>query len=282
LIPIDALKLWAEKIVVSMDVQITGHSGVHGLNQDCEMHFGGQSDSFKGDPPGMVLEPMNLCVEPFFGKTQIVKRDWTTFGDSLVGSKVHAEGVPRIWPEHLVGDESDSNPHHAVELHPLISLKQGSIKRDFSPFVFDPPDYEGGVKSESALRILERTAVSVVNNDGIVEITFDSGQIGNFTLLHVTILKDSIEEPQGGHRMNGEVAGGSDQPIRVRLVTVAGSPVDASIAKLQTRSGNRFGMDALVLMSLSPEALLKAAQQGQGESIVVQNPIQLIVYGEAE
>jgi len=36
------------------------------------------------------------------------------------------------------------------------------------------------------------------------------------------------------------------------------------------------------LLSLSPEVLHKAAQQSNGESIVAQNPFQLIVYGEAE
>jgi hypothetical protein len=281
-IAIDDLKLWAEKIVVPFDARITGHSAVHPLDQDCEMHFGAQSDSFRGDPPGMVLEPMNLCVQPFFGKTQVVKKDWTNFGDGLVGSTVHVEGVPRIWPEHLIGTESDSNPHHAVELHPLTLLKQGNTKRDFSAFVFDPPDYEGGVKPESALRILEKTGVSVVNHGGMVEITFDAGRIGNFTFLHVTILKDSIEDADGGHRMDGEVVGDADQTITVRLVTVAGSPVDAGIAKLKGQSGERFGMDALVLLSLSPEALHKAALQSNGESVVVQNPFQLIVYGEAD
>jgi len=281
-IPIGDLRLWSEKIVVPMDVEITGRSGVHPKDQDCEMHFGGISDSFKGDPPGMVLEPMNLCVHPFFGKTQFIKKDWLTYADALVGATVHAEGVPRIWPEHLVGDESDSNPHHAVEFHPLTTLRKASLKRDFSTFVFDPSEYEGGLKPETAIRILTRTTVSVANHDGMAEITFDSGRIGNFTFLHFTILRSSIEALEGGHRMNGEVREDTGETIPVRLVTIAGSPVDGAITKLAGRSGQRFGMDALVLLSLSPEALHKAAQQSSGDSIVVQNPFQLIVYGEAE
>jgi len=281
-IPIDSLKLWSEKIIVPLDVKITGHSGVHALDQDCEMHFGGMSDSFKGDPPGMVLEPMNLCVQPFFGKTQFMKKDWLTYADALVGTTVHAEGVPRIWPEHLVGDESDSNPHHAVEFHPLTTLRKASLKRDFSAFIFDPSEYEGGLKPETAIRILTRTTVSVAKHDGMAEITFDSGRIGNFTFLHFTIIKASIEALEGGHRMDGEVQGDAGDTIPVRLVTVAGSPTDRAVAKLTSRSGQRFGMDALVLLSLSPEALHKAAQQSSGASIVAQNPFQLIVYGEAE
>jgi hypothetical protein len=281
-IPVDSLKLWSERITVPLDVRITGHSGVHALDQDCEMHFGGISDSFKGDPPGIVLEPMNLCVQPFFGKTQFIKKDWLAYADGLVGTTVHAEGVPRIWPEHLVGDESDSNPHHALELHPLTTLRKASLKRDFSAFIFDPSEYEGGLKPETAMRILTRTTVSVANHDGMAEITFDSGRIGNFTFLHFTILSTSIETLEGGHRMDGEVQGEAGETIPVRLVTVAGSPADRAVAKLTSRSGQRFGMDALVLLSLSPEALHKAARESNGDSIVAQNPFQLIVYGEAD
>ena len=41
------------------------HSNVHPLEDDCEMHFGAHSDAFQGDPDGLVLEPMNVCVQPF-------------------------------------------------------------------------------------------------------------------------------------------------------------------------------------------------------------------------
>jgi hypothetical protein len=281
-IPVDVLKLWSDNIVISMDVRITGHSGVHPLQGDCEMHFGGRSASFQGDPPGLVLEPMNLCVQPFFGKTKLVKKDWLTFGEALVGTTVKVRGVPRIWPEHLIGKQSDSNPHHAVELHPLTMLKQGTVERDFSSFIFDPEEYEGGLKPESAIRILSKTTVSVANNAGMAQITFDSGQIGNFTFLHFTILKDSIEDVPGGHRMNGEIEGEAAGKIPVRLVSVEGSAVDTAIAKLKTRTGQLFGMDALVLLSLSPEALHKAATASGGASVVVDHPFQLIVYGEED
>ena len=281
-IPIADLRLWSEKIVVPMDVEITGHSGVHPKDQDCEMHLGGRSQAYKGEPAGLVLEPMNICVQPFFGKTQYSKADWTNFGSSLNGKTAHVKGVPRIWPEHLVGSESKSNPHHAVELHPLTFLTRGTVDRDFSSFIFDPPDYEGGLKPETALRVLTRTVVSVSKQDDMVQVTFDSGRIGNFTFLHFTIIRNSIEEADGGHRMDGEIQGEANETIAVRLVTVAGSPVDEAVAKLKNHSGQRFGMDALVLLSLSPEALLKAALQSTGEEVTVQDPFQLIIYGEED
>jgi len=281
-IPIGDLRLWSEKIIVPIDVVITGNSGVHPKDQDCEMHFGARSEAYKGEPAGLVLEPMNLCVQPFFGKTQYAKVDWTNFGSMLKGKTAHVKGVPRIWPEHLVGNESTSNPHHAVELHPVTFLTRGTVNRDFSSFIFDPPDYEGGLKPETALRVLTKTVVSVSKQDDMAQVSFDSGRIGNFTFLHFTILKNTIEEAEGGHRMDGEVQGEANEIISVRLVTVAGSPVDKAVAKLKNRSGQRFGMDALVLLSLSPEALLKAALESTGGDVKVPNPFQLIVYGEED
>jgi hypothetical protein len=85
-------------------------------------------------------------------------------------------------------------------------------------------------KPETAIRILTRTTVSVANHDGMAEVTFDSGRIGNFTFLHFTIIKASIEALAGGHRMDGEVQGDAGETIPVRLVTVAGSSVDSALS----------------------------------------------------
>ena len=41
-------------------------------------------------------------------------------------------------------------------------------------------------------------------------------------------------------------------------------------------------LEALVLFSLSPEALLEAARRNTGERVEVEGPIQLIVYGVPE
>lgn len=60
-IPLTNLKEWSEKIVVSMPATISGHSKVHNLASDCEMHFGAEVNGYKGKPAGFVLEPMNLC-----------------------------------------------------------------------------------------------------------------------------------------------------------------------------------------------------------------------------
>src|SRR2546425_138087 len=133
-IPLDHLKTWSEKVTVSLNVEITGNSKVHKVEADCEMHFGAKAPVYNGDPPGWVLEPMNLCIIAFPGKSTQSNKDWEDFGKSLKGAKVRAEGVPRIWPEHLVGG-GDSNPSHALELHPLTKLQRGNQVYDFTSYI---------------------------------------------------------------------------------------------------------------------------------------------------
>src|SRR5258708_17172409 len=98
-IPLADLEKWSSAVVTQVEAQIDGHSKVHPVANDCEMHFGATITGFHGEPAGFVLEPMNLCIEPFPGKSSPVNRDWERYGDSLVGTTVQAEGIIRIWPE---------------------------------------------------------------------------------------------------------------------------------------------------------------------------------------
>jgi hypothetical protein len=224
---------------------------------------------------------MNLCITPFPGKAVQSNKDWEDFGKSLKGAKVRAEGVPRIWPEHLVGG-AESNPNHAVELHPLTKLQQGTRVFDFTSYIYAPDGFEGGVGAETASRILTDIEVSVIEKDGMVEVSVEVGRIGNFTTVSLAIVPDSIVEAGGGHRMNGEVNLGRKQKIPVRLVTVAGTDIDKAVARSKGKKGRRLAFDALVLFSLSSEALYAAAKESRGQEVTVQTPLQLIVYGLAE
>ena len=131
------------------NVHIEGHSPVHAIASDCEMHFGAHATTFQGSPDGLVLEPMNVCVQPFPGQSEQSNSDWTTFGNGLLNSTVSATGVPRIWPEHLNGGTA-SNPDHAVELHPLASITSSGATTDFTD-VFAGA-YRGGVGQTTAFQ----------------------------------------------------------------------------------------------------------------------------------
>src|SRR5258707_9328086 len=84
-VPADALKSWTDDVVVTVPAELAGHSGVHQVQKDCEMHFGGTVKGYKGTPDGWVFEPMNVCVQPFFGTAKQKNADWLNFGEGLVG-----------------------------------------------------------------------------------------------------------------------------------------------------------------------------------------------------
>lgn len=281
-VPLDNLKAWSDQVVVSMNFDILGNSKVHPVANDCEMHFGAKAPGFRGDPDGFVLEPMNLCVEPLPGKSTQSNKDWEDFARNLKGARVRVDGVPRIWPEHLVGG-GDSNPNHAVEIHPVTKLQRGTQVLDFSSFIFAPEGFPGGVGEATATKIISETEVAVTENDGLVEISFQAGRIGNFTTLEISFNTNDIEDVNGSHRINGQVVLGKNDHVPVQLVTVAGSEINQTVDKLKnSRRNRRISFDALVLFSLSPEALFSAAKSSHGRQVSVQNPLQLIVFGQPE
>jgi hypothetical protein len=293
-IPLGNLRDWAGRVIATLDsVHIKGHSAVHKLDKDCEIHFGADTPAFRGNPDGLVLEPMNACVERFPGKnvpndTENIQNDaeWIAFGDQIAGKTVTAAGVPRIWPEHLTGGGAPSNPNHAVELHPLTSIVFSEQTVDFSPDIF-AGEFRGGVHEPTALSILRNTEVTVARSGDSADISFalnGPGNIGNFTVLDVIIERASIrDDGAGSFRMDGEVFVDASNAVPVRVLTVRGSPVNEDIQRIRSGHSPRVTMaGALVLFSLSPESLVAAVDRSGGEPAEVERPIQLILYGAPE
>lgn len=279
-IPISNLSDWAQTVVVTVNgARIEGHSKVHPLDSDCELHFGAHSTNFQGDPDGLVLEPMNVCVAPFPGKSEQSNADWIAFSNQITGTVVTVSGVPRIWPEHLSGGNEPSNPNHAVEIHPLTAVAAAGQNFDFAPNIF-AGDYTGGVGEPTALKIAQNTTVSVTRVGDSAEISFQAGTIGNFTVLDIVIDKNSIaSDGAGSFRMDGAVAVDAETSAPVHIVTAKGSPINDEIEKLKGTRSKNISMQALVLFSLSPKALLDAANKSQGTPVAVEKPLQLILYG---
>jgi hypothetical protein len=245
------------------------------------VHFGARVEAFSGDPPGWVLEPMNVCIEPFPGKTKRIKNDWLAFARSLVNKKVTAIGVPRIWPEHLVGGNETSNPNHAVELHPLTKIVIGRRSVDFSKLVYAPDGFNGGLSEATAMKILDpdQTEVTVNRSGDDVEINLQAGRIGNFTTLSLTLSADGIEEHEDGYRLNGAVPVTKGQSHPVTVVAPTGSAAYKVISQFKSSGCASVSVDdALVLLSLNPKALVEAVRGGANDA-KVDNPIQFILYG---
>jgi hypothetical protein len=83
----------------------------------------------------------------------------------------------------------------------------------------------------------------------------------------------------GSFRMNGEVAVDASSVVPVRLVSVKGSLINETVSRARSGSTGPLTLEALVLFSLSPEALLDAANKSTGAPVSVDRPLQLILYG---
>jgi len=280
-IPVGDLKTWAENPVAVLQVKIAGHSAIHPVQNDCEMHLGGSVPDYQGDPDGWVLEPMNECDEPFPGTTTYTKTAWLHFGDSLVGKTIAATGIVRIWPEHLTS-AGPSNPAHALELHPLLAVSNGNTSYDFSKLVFDPEGFTGGLSTGTASNILTHTTVTVSQSGDMANINFMAGTIGNFTTLSVRLNLQSTSNIDGSFRMNGTVILDSGQEVAVKLLTCKGTAINDAIGKLTQQGKTSVQYDLLVLFSLDPVALYTASLQSHGDPVEVKEPIQLIIYGEGQ
>lgn len=278
-VPLDSLREWSTGITTSLNVQILGHSPVHDEASDCEMHLGAKLPAYDGDPVGWVLEPMNLCLEAFPGKSTASKKDWESFGDGLVGAKVRVVGVPRIWPEHLIGGRTASNPNHAVELHPMTELQRGSNDYKFSSFIYAPDKFEG-ISDRTIRSILTDSEVNVTEKDGEVEINLDTGTIGNFAIIDLSFSSSDVKPLTGGFRIEGHAVLSRKELIPVSLVIVAESDFGKDLAEIRGRKAKKYSFEALVLFSLNPVALYQAAKTSHGKEVPVPDPIQLIVYGE--
>lgn len=282
-IPISNLQQWANSVLVTLnDVKIEGNSGVHLEDADCEIHFGAHTPGFKGDPDGLVLEPMNACSLPFPGQEEQKNADYLNFAKRIKDKNVRATGVPRIWPEHLHGGGA-SNPDHAVELHPLTDVVEpDGTNTDFTENL-SAGAFRGGVSSPTAQGILKKTRVTVTKTGNNAQIDFFGGQIGNFTVLEVDIDPKTIsDDGNGSFRMDGQVILDDGDKIPVRVVTIKESPFNDSINKLRSRKNIVNLGEVLVLFSLSPEFLLQAANKSNGKPIPIEHPIQLILYGPPE
>jgi len=279
-IPIGNLQQWSNTVLVTLDkVKIEGNSGVHLEDADCEIHFGAHTPGFKGDPDGLVLEPMNACSLPFPGQEEQKNSDYLNFAKQIKGTEVKATGVPRIWPEHLHGG-GDSNPDHAVELHPLtLVVDANGHPTDFAENL-SAGEFRGGVSSPTAQKILKSTRVAVTRTGNNAVIDFFGGQIGNFTVLEVQIDPKTIStDGQNSFRMDGQVLLDDGDAIPVHVVTIAGSPFNNAVDKLRSRKNIVNLGEVLVLFSLSPKDLLDAAGKSNGKAVAVEHPIQLILYG---
>ena len=191
-----------KSVLYTVEVDLNGRSGMHPLgpssSDDCEMHLAGRPTANNlMSPDGVVVEPPFICENnPPSGSS------WPTYfqGNALSdGTICKATGFPRLLDEHLTGNESDSNPHHFFELHPLTRLECGAEVTEFVPFM-KYHDGAGEITAGSAAKCFSietevRYRETKINNKKVPRYEFKVSRppnCGNYLSFEMSVFSEWI------------------------------------------------------------------------------------------
>lgn len=271
-----------------MRLRMEARSGVHGLSSDCEMHIAGTPvDAVdKAAPPSVVVEPPNLCKNKPLGGGS-----WNKFFDNhVIDETCEVTGFPRIYDEHLQGDETKTNPHHMLEIHPAMSITCGGTTVDFRSFLA----YHDGmaeIKPTSAASCFD-THLWARRNDAKNRYEFETDRkktCGNFASFEMSIFTEWIRElSNGGHSAIARVSPEGMGPETLKIYTYPGTAEDTLLASKMASTDPHFGTYLHGMMSFDYFSIVKALRTQQGDWIdfdgwkEVAFPLALVVFGSKE
>lgn len=231
----------------TFSLKLGEHSGVHKLQDDCEMHAAAvpQTAVF-GSPNALVVEPPNVCknTPSAVGGSG---GDWGSIFDGLNGQTCQVTGFPRIFTEHASGSSGASNPNHVFEIHPMTHLKCGGQELSFDSLL----------KVYSGMRAISPTTAADCINQRELFVRFDpdsqeyvfreqGGRCGNFAIIEVQeVLASTIRSIGGGHSAIARVSPDGQSNATLKIYTLAPSERDTWLSQLTTRGSNN---DARVLL----------------------------------
>jgi hypothetical protein len=277
-------------------VRMTARGPLHTLADDCEMHIAGTvQDASLGTPPAMVVEFPSWCkIAPDGTEGQsfnVLSNLWRNLVDTrVINRDCDVRGFLRIFCEHCAGGGSGgSNPNHAYEFHPAMSMRCGQEDFDFSSMLRAFPGLRH-IQPSTAARCIDGRELRVRFRNNRYEFAEQGGgSCGNFAIVRVEALNmDWSFAIDGGHyafadvTANGQVVGG------IGLYTLSGSDSDAWLAQRIAAGGmgnttktlhGVFTYDWFAIMDTlqNEDGSLRRPATWQR----VDFPLALIVYGEA-
>ena len=273
-------------ILPTFNVQLGGHSKIHSLDSDCEMHVAAtlSLDQAFGFPPDLVIEPPNLCQIDPNGDVSDEVDGWLSIFDDLQGKNCQASGFPRIFTEHATGGAGASNPDHVFELHPAVSVTCDGESHSFAKFIKIFP----GMRA-----ISPRTAASCIANRKL-EVMYDSsqdrylfresgGQCGNFAKIAIeSILPNTVKAAGGGHTAIAHVSADGESSSTLKIYTLAGTDIDVWLSG----TPNPIGLHGVItydyfaiLRTLDPSRTGNLQQPDTWTSISF--PLAFVAFGES-
>lgn len=267
-------------------LRLTHRSRVHKLSSDCEIHIAAQpiDSSDKAGPPAFVVEPPNLChfAEPSGG-------DWETMiTNEMIDRDCTVWGFPRIYDEHLVGDETPTNPHHMLEIHPALKIEcDNAGTLDATTFL---AHFAGmsEIQPSSAAKCFD-TKLWVRRNAGKQRYEFRAQRhkhCGNFASFEYSVFDEWIRRlGNGGHSALMRVRP-EGMPLRtLKLYTYPGTAIDDIIESYLASAEVHQGGVVHGMLTFDYFSIVRTIRSRTGEWLPVTDwaevkfPLALVAFG---
>jgi hypothetical protein len=289
-------------------LRITEHSAVHGIANDCEIHFGAKipNNRIIASPRGIVVEPPNVCKNrvPQISQTGTIGSAWTTYYDAhVINETCEVTGFPRVFSEHSTGGGGGgSNPDHVVEIHPATSMTCDGETVNYLPLI----KIHAGMRrisDASTIACLADRKLSVRRKQTGSTPTYEfleegakggGGRCGNFVVVDAHMGKEYIRELTNGgdHVALARVWVGEDGPYPLKLYTYKGTVVDSAIAALMANPDEYAELNVALhgLLTYDYFSIVQAVQDSSFNWLPaselkvyrdVPRPLALVVFGRA-
>ena len=276
----------------TLRIRMSAHGPLHTLANDCEMHVAGtvQGGSM-GNPPAIVVEFPNWCVFNPQGNLgdnfETLRQKWDTFATSNLDNKTcDVRGFLRIFTEHATGGGGPTNPDHAYEFHPALSMQCANQTFSFGNMLRAFPGLRH-ISNGAASSCLSGRGLRVRFLHNRYEFTEGGGgTCGNFVIVRVSAIHES-STMAGGHYAVVTATANGQTTSQVGLYTLTGSPLDSWLAQVIASGGMgsstkvihgvfTYNWHSIIRTLRNPDGTLRRPNQ----LTAVQPALAVIAYGE--
>lgn len=277
-------------------VRMNANGPLHTLANDCEMHIAGTVQGASlGTPPAIVVEFPNWCR--FSPDGQLSSASFSSLSNAwrdlvstrVVGRTCDVKGFLRIFCEHCTGGGAEgSNPNHAYEFHPALSITCGSENFAFNSMLRSFPGLRH-ISPSTASNCITGRNLSVRFRNNRYEFREDGGgTCGNFAVVEIMdINMDWSFAVDGGHYAFADVTADGDAVGGLGIYTMSGSESDTWLSQIIQQEGlgdtskvvhGVFTYDWMSIIDTLQDAQGNLRRPSQFQRIDF--PLALIVYGE--
>lgn len=274
-------------------VRINAHGPLHSLETDCEMHNAGTPLNVSlGTPSAIVVEPPNWCKFSPDGQLgqdfNALRTVWANLSDtSIVNRNCDVKGFLRIFTEHATGGGGASNPDHAYEFHPALSMRCGSQTFDFNNMMGAFPGLRH-ISPLTASNCITGRRLSVRFHQNRYEFSeAGGGTCGNFAIVRIEELNiDWSFALGGGHYAFADVTADGNAIGGLGIYTFSGTDMDTLLAQAIQQGGLSSPKVVHGVFTYDWQSIFDTLVDAQGNLRKptqwqrIDFPLALIIYGE--